>query len=214
MKTFTVIDTRTNSKKVFESQATTLGELKVELHNLGISTEDMSIQEGLTKTELLNDESILPTQVNFRGTVTDNLVFRITRTNEKTASGAISRHEIYNLIETMNLAGKVLEKFSKNFTNVSNEDLLMLISEENAKDEKELIKPQKVETKMFHIEDEDALKNLYIVVTRLLNILWGHNCLDDDEYRVLDTMLKTNSSTTSDKSPYSSEDINDMFKGM
>lgn len=128
-KRFTVVDTRTNQVKTFNSTATTVGELKQDLLNIGINPEGMAIQEGLTKTELSGDESLLPSDVNYRGTVTNNLVFRLTQPNKKIKSGNYTRMEIYNKIKDLSLADVIKAKYGNNYTNVKTSDLVKEVTE-------------------------------------------------------------------------------------
>lgn len=123
-KRFTVFDTRTQSKKSWDSQATTVGELKSELAQLGISTTGMAIQEGLTKVEFINDDSILPTEVPDprTGEMTSNLLFRLTKTNKNIESGA-NRKDLYAQIKAYSLQGLARDTFGKAYTNVSTEAL-------------------------------------------------------------------------------------------
>lgn len=123
-----VVDTRDNSVREFESTATTLGELKQELLSLGITTDGMSIQEGYTRTELVDDASILPHDVNYHGITTNNLVFRLTRTNKKTELGA-DRKTLYIFIKENDLADAVKTVFGKNFTQVSSADLEKFVAD-------------------------------------------------------------------------------------
>lgn len=129
-KRFTVFDTRTQSKKSWNSEATTVGELKRELANLGISTNGMAIQEGLTKVEFINDDSVLPTEVPDprTGEMTSNLLFRLTKTNKNIESGA-DRKELYEVIKRNELQSAIKNKFGKNYTNVSTDDLDTFINE-------------------------------------------------------------------------------------
>lgn len=129
-KRFTVFDTRTQSKKSWNSEATTVGELKRELSNLGISTNGMAIQEGLTKVEFINDDSVLPTEVPDprTGEMTSNLLFRLTKTNKNIESGA-DRKELYEIIRGNGLQSAIKNKFGKNYTNVSTDELDTFINE-------------------------------------------------------------------------------------
>lgn len=124
-KKFTVVDTRTNRTKTFESTANTVGELKADLMRNGIDPTDMAIQEGLTKTELGdNDCTYLPHDVPYRGGVTNNLVFRLTQKEKKIRSGAMSRSEAYDKVKELGLTEKIAEKYGKNFTMCKTSDLI------------------------------------------------------------------------------------------
>lgn len=83
----TVVDNRTNNTKAFNSTAETLAELKRDMTANNINTENCVFFEALTKSELTDDASILPTNVPYRGTTTNNLVFMLTGKNLKIDSG-------------------------------------------------------------------------------------------------------------------------------
>ena len=124
-KKFTVVDTRTNRTKTFESTANTVGELKADLRREGIDPTGMAIQEGLTKTELGdNDGAYLPHDVPYRGGTTNNLVFRLTQKEKKIRSGAMSRSEAYDKVKALGLTEKIAEKYGKNFTMCKTSDLI------------------------------------------------------------------------------------------
>lgn len=124
-KKFTVVDTRTNSTKTFESTANTVGELKADLRRNGIDPTDMAIQEGLTKTELGdNDGAYLPHDVPYRGSTTNNLVFRLTQKEKKIRSGAMSRSEAYDKVKELGLTDMIAKKYGKNFTMCKTSDLI------------------------------------------------------------------------------------------
>lgn len=130
-KRFTVVDTRSNQVKTFNSEATTVGELKRDLMNIGINPAGMAIQEGLTKTELGEDDTELPKDVNYRGVVTNNLVFRLTQPDKKIKSGSdcCSRAEIYERIKDLSLAEVIKAKYGSNYTNVKTSDLVKEVTE-------------------------------------------------------------------------------------
>ena len=131
----TIVSTKSQSKKVIMSSATTLAELKSDLRANGIDYENMTFFEGTSKVELKNDASVLPHDVPWKGTVTNELVFMLTNTNKKIRSGAMSRMEAYNAIKSMGLQDACLKKFGKNFTMCKTADLIVLV--EGGKDSKE-----------------------------------------------------------------------------
>ena len=125
----TVISNKGQYKKVMNSAATTLGELKADMTAVGIDYNGMSFLEGLTRTELIDDASQLPTNVNYRGTVTNDLVFYLTATNKKIKSG-MTRQEAYaRLNERPELKDVVKNTFGRNFTQVSTDNLVHIIIE-------------------------------------------------------------------------------------
>ena len=91
-----VWSTKTQQKQVVSTGAETLADLKVDLAAAGIDTKDMTFYEGLTKTELKADASLLPKDVNYKGAVTNELVIMLTVVNNKISSGrALTRPEVY-----------------------------------------------------------------------------------------------------------------------
>lgn len=134
-KRFTVVDTRIGGTKTFDSTANTVGELKAELRREGIDPDGMAIQEGLTKTELGdNDAAYLPHDVPYRGTITNNLVFRLTQKEKKIKSGAMSRSEAYTQVKALGLTDKIAKKYGKNFTMCKTDDLIVEITAALKKD--------------------------------------------------------------------------------
>lgn len=132
-KTFTVVDTETQTYKNIQSTATTLAELKADLINAGFNLEDKAIQEAYTKTELLNDDSLLPTNVQIRrgpnaGTTTNNLVFRLTKSNKNIKSGS-DRNALYAAIREGNYQEEIRNKYNTPYTNLCNEVLEKFLAE-------------------------------------------------------------------------------------
>lgn len=131
MKTITIISASTNSRNVLNSNATTLAELKAEMRAAGVNFDNMSFFEGISKTELVSDESQLPTQVMYKGEPTDNLVILLTLQNKKIKSGALSeaRSAVLKAINDHNLNSVVIARFGRNCTQVSTDDLLAIIDQ-------------------------------------------------------------------------------------
>lgn len=121
----TIISTMTQSTKVILSGAETLGELKNDLHQAGISTEDMIFHEGLSRTDMERDDALLPKDVPYRGNITNELVFMLTKKHMKVASGGINqeRRDIYAIISREGLEEDIKEHFGKNKTQVSTSQL-------------------------------------------------------------------------------------------
>lgn len=128
----TVYNIANSQKQVINSSATTLGELKREMTAAGISTAGKDIFEGITKTEFKSDDSILPQNVNYKGTVTNDLVIMLAESNKKIKSGA-SRADLYSKIKEYGLQQTVKDAMGKNFTQCSSKDLQDMITlyEEN-----------------------------------------------------------------------------------
>ena len=130
----TVVQTKNQKKSVIMSAATTLAELKSDLRANGIDYDGMTFFEGTSKVELKNDASVLPHDVPYKGTVTNELVFMLTNTNKKIRSGAVamSRAEAYSAIKSMGLQDACVKKFGKNFTMCKTIDLIALVQSNGA----------------------------------------------------------------------------------
>lgn len=130
----TVVQTKNQKKSVIMSAATTLAELKSDLRANGIDYNGMTFFEGTSKVELKNDASVLPHDVPYKGTVTNELVFMLTNTNKKIKSGAatMSRAEAYSAIKSMGLQDACVKKFGKNFTMCKTTDLIALVQSNGA----------------------------------------------------------------------------------
>lgn len=93
-----IVDSSANRKVVINTDATTFGELKRAARAAGVNFEGKDWLEGITKTSPMADESLLPTNVNFKGTTTNNLVYMLTNTNKKIRSGVKFEQIIENFI--------------------------------------------------------------------------------------------------------------------
>lgn len=124
-----IANTKTQKRSKITTSATTLGELKVDLRAAGIDYNNMTFTEGISKTQLLNDDTQLPQNVMYKGQPTNNLVILLTNTKKNISSGIMSRKEAYQVIKDNNLQDAVKEEFGRNFTQVSTSDLLALIDQ-------------------------------------------------------------------------------------
>lgn len=146
-RTITVLSTNSNSKEVFETNATTLQELKRELASRNISYRNMDFMEGLSRTTLIDDNSVLPSNIPYKGVVTNNLVIMLSTTNKHIRSGMYTRKECYELIKKHALQEKILKKCNKNYTNVSTEELDKIVSKEVSNVKKSVNSVKKEEIK-------------------------------------------------------------------
>ena len=213
----TIISTKNHSTKVINSAATTLGELKTDLDNAGIGYTDCTFFEGLTKTELKNNDAILPHDVPYKGTITNNLVFMITNASKKIKSGA-DRKSIIAEIKAKNLTEVVKNTYGKNYTNCKTEDLEKILSMNNTSTLKEApAKKEIVETKSNTSVPDNTE---YITKSQLIEILiFIFDKMDDVEYFSNINLnncpyLRDNVVKKEDDSPYSSNELDDMFKDM
>lgn len=238
----TVVQTKNQKKSVVMTNATTLGELKEALTESGIDYEGMTFYEGLSKTELKQDSSILPHDIERNGTVTNELVFMLTNTDKKIRSGAMLRPELYTYIKTNNLQAEVQRKFGKNFTMCKTADLQWIVDNhmKGSKAAASIVSKEKVNTVQVaapvHEETQhnecdcnglnSAVVTLAEAVTRLVCMLEENNCLDevDSSYirDVLNPIVNGADATVERKapvkddmaSPYSDDEIARMMYEM
>lgn len=126
-----IANTKTQTRNRISTDATTLGELKQALRENDIDFNDMTFTEGITKTRLLEDNSMLPKDVSYKGKITNNLVILLTNTTKKIASGGevLSRAEAFIYIKAHNLQDYIKKQEGKNYTNVNTTRLNLYITE-------------------------------------------------------------------------------------
>lgn len=123
----TVVQTKGAGKTVIMSGAETLGQLKGDFRENGIAFDDMVFYEGVSRTELIDEASILPSNLPYKGQVTNELVIMLTLKNKKIRSG-MTRSEAYAAVKDNKLGDAIKLKFGKNFTTVSTDDLEKFIN--------------------------------------------------------------------------------------
>lgn len=121
-----VILTRSQQSVVIKSAATTLKELKADLDKTHIDYSGMTFHEGLSHTDMRDDNAVLPTNLPWKGQVTNNLVFMLSEPRKKIRNGAVaSRSEAYAFIKKNNLGDVFAAKYNvKNYTNGKTADLI------------------------------------------------------------------------------------------
>ena len=218
----TIISTKNHSTKVINSAATTLGELKTDLDNAGIGYTDCTFFEGLTKTELKNNDAILPHDVPYKGTITNNLVFMITNASKKIKSGA-DRKSIIAEIKAKNLTKVVKETYGKNYTNCKTEDLEKILSMNNTSTPKEAPAKKEVSNnpamKTTDLSSYVTKVELREVIESLLKEMEDVEVdyvedVDIDNIAIIGKVSSSNSEEEKSDSPYSSNELDDMFKDM
>ena len=220
----TVIPTKTHKTQVIESAATTLAELKADLTKAGIDYTDCTFFEGLTKIELKNDAAILPHDVPYKGTTTNNLVFMITNASKKIRSGAkLDRKAIIEEIKAKNLTEVVKKTYGKNYTNCKTEDLEKILSMNNTPTLKEA--PAKKEVPSESVMKTTDLSN-YVTKAELREVIESLlkemeeveidyvEDVDIDNIAIIGKVSSSNSEKEKSDSPYSSNELDDMFKDM
>lgn len=220
----TVIPTKTHKTQVIESAATTLAELKADLTKAGIDYTDCTFFEGLTKIELKNDAAILPHDVPYKGTTTNNLVFMITNASKKIRSGAkLDRKAIIEEIKAKNLTEVVKKTYGKNYTNCKTEDLEKILSMNNTSVPKEAPAkkeaPSKPAMKTTDLSNYITKAELREVIESLLKEMENAEVdyvedVDIDNIAIIGKVSSSNSEEKKSDSPYSSNELDDMFKDM
>lgn len=225
----TVVSSKTQKKNVIMSSATTLGELKDDLRQNGISYDGMTFYEGTSKTELKVDGAILPHDVPYKGNVTNELVFMLSTTDKKIRSGANDRRiAAYAGIKKHNLQGAVQKKFGKNFTMCKTELLEEIIAEaeKSSKPKAPVVEGKKTAPKATpSSEPVEVVDNVArAAISKLVNILSEEECYDgepaiesDDVEAVLAILEGAVEAPSQDCKPssassYSNDDIEDMFQ--
>lgn len=225
----TVVSTRNQKKTVIMSSATTLAELKRDLEINNINYSGMTFFEGVSRTELKDNNSILPKDVPYKGEITNELVFMLTEENKKISSGA-DRATIIATIKKMNLQEAVKAAFGRNFTQVSSENLQTLINthttpkistrtkekvlaraEEAEKMVSENPAPKKSPETVDYVtrQEFDALKDVVLQIVDVLDdeldVVICTNTLEQEDFETSDN------SSSKLESSYAESDIDEMF---
>ena len=225
-----VVQTKNQKKSVIMSAATTLAELKSDLRANGIDYDGMTFFEGTSKVELKNDASVLPHDVPYKGTVTNELVFMLTNTNKKIRSGAtnMSRMEAYNAIKSMGLQDACVKKFGKNFTMCKTTDLITLVQSNSTSKptpKTETKKEEKVKAPVVPTNNGGGCVDTVAraAIHRLVVILENNGTIEDYEKEevlgILGSEVAVNVAPSEEykpksASPYSDDEIDDMFAEM
>lgn len=228
----TVVQTKNQKKSVIMSAATTLAELKSDLRANDIDYDGMTFFEGTSKVELKNDASVLPHDVPYKGTVTNELVFMLTNTNKKIRSGAtMSRAEAYNAIKSMGLQDACVKTFGKNFTMCKTADLIVLVQSNSASKpapaapKAEARKEEKMEAPVAPASNGGKCVDTVarVAISKLVEILEDNGTIEDYEKEevigILGDEIAVSAAPSEEyklksASPYSDDEIEDMFIGM
>lgn len=145
-----IANSKDQSKYRILTDATTLGELQDAIarnqevykmvgqswisNDAPINISGLTFTEGITKTQLLNRESLLPTNVMFKGAPTNNLVMLLTNTNKQIRSGAYptNRKEFGEYIKMYNLGEAIKATFGDNWTRIKTNDLIAFFANNEA----------------------------------------------------------------------------------
>lgn len=217
-RTITVYSTKTNVKTTIMSTAETLGELKNELRANGVDFADMTFFEGVSRTELIDDNSALPKDIMYKGTRTNNLAFMLTNSNKKIKSGALedtSRANVYAYIKEYGLQELVKSHLGKNYTQCKTEDLVNIVN--SVLDAEECTCSECGNINCFTeelSELEDFIVKSMTMIVDITNDLANKGLINLNK---IERFINNNTQTCEDvkkeelKSPYSDKELSEMF---
>ena len=219
MYSFTIVDSESQRTKEIKSNATNIAELKRDLRQNGFNVEDKTIQEALTRTEFKDDSSLLPHDVSYKGSITNNLVFRLTKTNKQVKSG-MDRKEVYAKIKELNFGEAIKAEFGKNFTQCSTNDLINFISSRifSKKPAKvETMKAEAPEANETFTEKKETIKecSCMTIIRKLIDRLVVNDCIyDDDVEEILGSTTEEDNSFISDTPTYSKDELSNLLEDL
>lgn len=125
-RNITIINSRTQNRVVISSTAETLAELKADCRDNNIDYEGLAFFEGISKSELNDDNAILPKDLPWKGTRTNDLIFMLTEPQKKIKNGAVvsDRMSAYTYIKANGLQAEVQKRLGDNFTRCKTLDLI------------------------------------------------------------------------------------------
>lgn len=215
----TIVDSKLQKRSTIMSEAETLGELKRDLTSNGINYSGKTFMEGLSRSELKEDASILPHDIQRPdGSVTNELVFMLTEPEKKIKSGAtLTRQECYAKVKELGLQAAVQSRFGKNFTQCSTDDLNSFLAARVGKASKmakpapkaEKAAPAVAPKKEVKASDSEVVKN----ATAFTNKLLEAGAISPQNGQALKDIL-TGKSIREIHSDFTDAEIRAMFAGM
>lgn len=215
----TIVDSKLQKRSTIMSEAETLGELKRDLTSNGINYSGKTFMEGLSRSELKEDASILPHDIQRPdGSVTNELVFMLTEPEKKIKSGAIlTRQECYAKVKELGLQAAVQSRFGKNFTQCSTNDLNSFLAARVSKASKMAkpapkaakAAPAAAPKKEVKASDSEVVKN----ATAFTNKLLEAGAISPQNGQTLKDIL-AGKSVREIHSDFTDAEIRAMFSGM
>ena len=234
-----IANNRDQSKYRIVTDATTLGELQDAIarnesvykmmgqswvsNPTPINISGLTFTEGITKTQLLARDSALPTNVQFKGQVTNNLVMLLTNTTKQISSGAMDRKEAYRLVKEMGLQKAIEEGEGTNYTRVKTDILeeYININTNGVPEGESVIDDVTFEEETPEEEKEEEVVNTPTEASHpdLVNMIelaakyWSdHNALFADDLVAIGNYLMWLADVKKKKAPtISNDDIDDMI---
>lgn len=221
-RTILIANTKTQKRYSIQTSATTLGELQDQLDAQGIDYNGMSFTEGITKTQLADRSTVLPTNVMYKGAPTNNLVMLLTNTNKQIASGACgTRKEAYAILKANPvIANDIKEELGRNYTQVSTDTLWEYIEDFDivpGDPEEEKVKMKEASVKDTAVEEETkpADSPAGILAVSVIGYLVCNNQLSIADLEALKKNIDTFLESLKKKAvTFSDEDIDDMINNL
>lgn len=223
-----VVTTKSSKKLVLNTGVETLGELKRELDNKNFDYEGMEFTEGVSKTVLTRDDSVLPKELPFKGSITNDLAIFLTVPNKKIKSGVMSRTEVITAIKENHLTEECKKVYGKNFTTCKTVDLIALLDKKkkSAVSSEDVIgnaihnKVANENTEESNSALEERVNKLESTIKKMAQLLSdGLNTASDGEYpedviSALDSIANGEdpdmSSDSDSESPFSEDELRAM----
>lgn len=218
-RTIIIANNKTQRRYSIETNATTLGELQDQMIEQGIDFSGMTFTEGISKTQLLTRESLLPTNVMYKGQPTNNLVMLLTNPNKQIASGAMNRKELYAKIKELGIQDSIKEEFGKNYTMVGNADLACIIERAEAfahelDDEEDEVEDIEEETGIPQVRTAPHANTVNWIYDGIKALLTDGSFYTEDVY-VLNELITELANRLHEATPTISDaDIDDMIANL
>lgn len=224
-RTIQIANTKTQRRYSINTSATTLGELQDEMTAQGIDFTGMTFTEGISKTQLINRESLLPTNVMYKGQPTNNLVMLLTNTTKQISSGAIERNrkEAFAIIkQDEELRDFIKADYGRNYTQVPTDDLWEYIdsfnydinTDEAPSQSTATVSSASAEVAVPPVKTAphaDLVELIYLGVKYLTNT---HNMVADDVAVIADLTTDFYKRLKESEPKISDDDIDDMIANM
>lgn len=200
----TVVDQGSSRTVVLNTAATTLGELKRDLEREGLDFSNKTFYEGISKTTLREDASLLPHDIPYKGNITNELIFGLSYTNKKITSGVLSRTEAYQMIKEGGLQAAFKNKTGKSHTNASTQELLDFLKS---------VKEDSEAPKCSSTEEMNVIKE---TILKLADVLYSRGFLSMSEMENIMEAFKpgfhaSEENKENSASPYSAEEIRELL---
>lgn len=168
-RTITIYNSVSQQKTVVENvEANTLGELKAILNSKGININGMSILEGVSNTQLLNDDSQLPSNIRYRDAVTNDLMLYLTP-SKKVASGVCGKEQLLEGLDLICKGATIIKNYYESVSEVESQDSNKGFS---------LSEIEEMKKKFSQNSEDDEAKRKVEVFEKICQAFFGKSCSD------------------------------------